>query len=54
MKQKCYDYYCEKKQRAIGDGICCFVCEEFERPDNPFELKKCKHERVIGEFIREV
>lgn len=52
MKQKCYEYYCEKKQRNIGTGMCCFDCKLFERT---WEVgKKCKHERVTREYERDV
>ena len=54
MKQKCYEFYCEKKKRNIGNGMCCFTCQQIERPDNFLEMKKCKHEKVIGEYEREV
>ena len=54
MKQKCYEFYCEKRKCKIGDGMCCFTCEQHERPDDWREMKKCKHERVISEYEREV
>lgn len=54
MKQKCYVFYCEKLKQNIGDGMQCFTCKKFEKPDSAFELKKCKHEKVIIEYSREI
>ena len=52
MKQKCYEFFCERLNKKIGDGMCCFDCWYCERSEDP--TKKCKHERVIQEYEREV
>ena len=52
MKQKAYEIFCERLNQNIGDGLCCFTCWYCERSENP--RKKCKHERIIREYIREV
>lgn len=52
MEQKCYEYYCNILKKEIGLGMRCFNCEHFERSETAD--KKCKHEKVIRTYTREV
>lgn len=54
MEQQCYNFYCDKLEVYIGSGFCCFTCKFFKRPDDFSEMKKCKFERVVDEFVKDV
>ena len=54
MLQKYYIMRCKLHNSGIGEGMCCFVCKDRKRPEDPKPGQMCEHEEVVKTLYREV